>query len=48
MNFTFSPRSAESSGIVIILEELQNLNIFREFKVDKNRVSKALEMADQK
>ena len=37
------PRTAETSGIVIVLEELENLNIFRELEVNKQRVSTALD-----
>jgi hypothetical protein len=33
------PRTADTSGIVIILEELENLNIFRELQVCKERVN---------
>ena len=37
------PRTAETSGIVIVLEELENLYIFRELEVNKQRVSTALD-----
>ena len=37
------PRSPEASGIVIILEELENLNIVRELQVNKERISRALD-----
>jgi hypothetical protein len=37
------PRSADTSGIVIILEELENLNIIRELQVCKERVNIALD-----
>jgi hypothetical protein len=40
---TILPRTADTSGIVIILEELENLNIFRELQVCKERVNIALD-----
>src|SRR5258705_10304587 len=37
------PRSPDNASIVVVTEELENLNITREFTVSRERLDKALE-----